>query len=239
MSEMNELQRQRYLKQMGFTPWVATEPLPGAAPSVLLDWPETAATATAAPLPAAIQADPAPLAISMLTSEPGGADSDKPVAAESAHSAPAIPSLAFTLQAHATGTLQVWTEQRRADAPSLGRDELQLLSALMKLFNGVPQPEGKRLVCGSTAGQPMTPEVARSMFSVFLRSLLGRDTEARVLLCVSEDTARALFDAPRFQPVMVGKVQCLPVSSLAEMLSDPAQYKSLSWQAMLTHGFHG
>ncbi|MFN3713974.1 MAG: hypothetical protein ACK4SX_09970 [Alcanivoracaceae bacterium] len=235
---MNELLRQRYLRQMGFTPWVAAEPLPGAAPSVLLEWPETGAAR--APVPATIEAaDPAPVSMPSLTPESLPASAATAAAAEPAGGLPVTPSLAFTLQAHATGTLQVWTEQQRVDAPSLGRDELQLLTALMKLFNGVPQPEGKRLVCGSTAGQPMTAEVARSMFSVFLRSLLGRDTEVRVLLCVSDDTARALFDAPRYQPVMVGKVQCLPVSSLAEMLADPAQHKRLSWQAMLAHGFHG
>src|SRR5690554_7116195 len=34
---MDERLRQRYLRQMGFTPWVAIEPLPGAAPSPLIE----------------------------------------------------------------------------------------------------------------------------------------------------------------------------------------------------------
>lgn len=34
---MNERLRQRYLKLMGFTPWVAVTALPGAAPSPLRD----------------------------------------------------------------------------------------------------------------------------------------------------------------------------------------------------------
>ena len=42
---MNELQRQAWLDAFGLTPWVATQPLPGAAPSALLDWPEASAPA--------------------------------------------------------------------------------------------------------------------------------------------------------------------------------------------------
>jgi hypothetical protein len=232
---MNELLRQRYLKQMGFTPWVAVTPLPGAAPSVQLDWPDSAPI-PAPPLP--VREEPSAAMPALVTPVSGVTSKPAPVPLPVVPSTEQ-PSLTFTLQAHSAGALQVWTEQQRADAPSLGREELQLLSALMKLFNGTVQPEGKRLVCASTAGQPMTDEIARSMFTVFLRGLLGRDTEARVLLCVREDTTRALFQAPRYQPVMVGKVQCLPVSSLAEMLAEPALHKRRSWQAMLAHGFHG
>src|SRR5690606_10393007 len=42
---VNELQRQAWLDAFGLTPWVATQPLPGAAPSALLDWPEASAPA--------------------------------------------------------------------------------------------------------------------------------------------------------------------------------------------------
>jgi hypothetical protein len=75
------------------------------------------------------------------------------------------------------------------------------------------------------------------MFDLFLRRLLGRNTTAKLLLCASEATVQALFGSERYQPVMREQITILPVSTLTEMLADPAGHKRTSWQAMVTHGF--
>lgn len=262
---MNEQLRQRYLRQMGLTPWVAIEPLPGAAPSPLLEievaqpvavlessGQEKAAQESSAPaqnMPAQNTATVPQAVADMLQKKPekrtatsnqladSKAASRSEAESTSATATDTAPSLMFTLQAHRGETIHLWAEQQQPDAPGLNREEQQQLAALLKLFKGTAQHEPKRFFCAPTAGRPMTAEIARPMFDLFLRSLLGREAEVKMLLCVSEDTAQALFDAPRYQPVVRGKYTFLPVSSLTEMLSDPAAHKATSWKAMQDHGF--
>jgi hypothetical protein len=220
---MNERLRQRYLKQMGFTPWVAVTALPGAAPSAerYVD----------------IDDDDSAHQVAAVVAE-------APVAAEKADNqsapvlpVPSAPSLNFTLQAHRGSDVHLWVEQQQADAPGLNREEQQQLAALLKLFGGTVQSDPKRLVCSATAGKPMTADIARPMFELFLRRLLGRDTTAKLLLCASDSTVQALFGSDRYQPLLRDQITILPVSTLSEMLSDPAGHKRSSWQAMRDHGF--
>ncbi len=245
---MNERLRQRYLKLMGFTPWVAVTALPGAAPSpqreVGVDDDEfddaeavTASETPAVPDLSALLADTSASQISAPAVQKN-ADSQAAVPASVAKTpVENAPSLTFTLQAHRGSEIHLWVEQQQADAPGLTREEQQQLAALLKLFDGAVQSDPKRLVCGATAGKPMTEEVARPMFDLFLRRLLGRNTSARLLLCASEATVQALFGSERYQPVMREQITILPVSTLSEMLADPAGHKRTSWQAMVTHGF--
>lgn len=244
---MNERLRQRYLKLMGFTPWVAVTALPGAAPSPVADaggdedLEDEVAVTTA-------EAEAAP-DLSALLADTGGGQIAEPVTEKKAGSQAAVsapiektpveqtPSLTFTLQAHRGSEVHLWVEQQQADAPGLTREEQQQLAALLKLFDGSVQSDPKRLLCGATAGKPMTAEIARPMFDLFLRRLLGRNTSAKLLLCASEATVQALFGSERYQPVMREQITILPVSTLTEMLADPAGHKRTSWQAMVAHGF--
>ncbi len=249
---MNERLRQRYLKLMGFTPWVAVTALPGAAPSPIpaagdgddLDdeVAVTTAQAEAAPDLSALLADSAAGQAGAPATEKK-ADSRATVSASVENTpvkqAPVAqePSLTFTLQAHRGSDVHLWVEQQQADAPGLTREELQQLAALLKLFDGSVQSDPKRLICAATAGKPMTADIARPMFDLFLRRLLGRNTTAKLLLCASEATVQALFGSERYQPLLREQITILPVSTLTEMLADPAGHKRTSWQAMVTHGF--
>lgn len=240
---MNERLRQRYLKQMGFTPWVAVTALPGAAPSaeryVDIDDDDSAHQVAAVVAEAPVAPD-----LSVLLADAGAGKVAVPVAAEKADNqsapflpVPSAPSLNFTLQAHRGSDVHLWVEQQQADAPGLNREEQQQLAALLKLFGGTVQSDPKRLVCSATAGKPMTADIARPMFELFLRRLLGRDTTAKLLLCASDSTVQALFGSDRYQPLLRDQITILPVSTLSEMLSDPAGHKRSSWQAMRDHGF--
>lgn len=269
---MDERLRQRYLRQMGFTPWVATEPLPGAAPSPLIELSALAAEAEPRTVSAGIDQ---PVANTVATAQPAAAANSAPSSAAEENetvmpqevtamlqeqqkpkvrtataqqlqsSAPAAPiatveetpSLMFTLQAHRGEHVHLWAEQQQADAPGLNREEQQQLSALLKLFKGTVQHEPKRFFCAPTVGRPMTAEIVRPMFDLFLRSLLGREAEVKMLILAREETVQALFDTSRYEPIVRGKFTFLPVSSLSEMLSDPAAHKAISWKAMQAHGF--
>ena len=228
---MDERLRQRYLKQMGFTPWVATTPLPGAAPSPVLDVVAPAMDDDTGAEPETVAALREPLAA------PSPPVSPAPIAAPvTPVEEPAGPALRFTLQAHRGTEVHVWVEQQDPEAPGLTREEQQLLGNLLRLFGGMPQADARRLICAPTAGQPMTAELARPTFDLFQRRLLGRGTEARLLLCARATTVEALFGVARYEPVLSDRVTVLPVSSLAEMLADPAGHKAPSWQAMKRHG---
>ena len=68
-----------------------------------------------------------------------------------------------------------------------------------------------------------------------LRSLAGQ----RVLMCLDDNLAGALFEQPRYQPFQLGDLPALVVSSLEEMLAEPVRHKRDSWRAMVTEGFDG
>jgi hypothetical protein len=245
---MNERLRQRYLKLMGFTPWVAVTTLPGAAPSPLRDvggdddeldevTNVTTSDAPAVPDLSALLADTSAGQVAVPAMEKKADNQPAVTTSVDRTVVESTQSLTFTLQAHRGSNVHLWVEQLQADAPGLTREEQQQLSALLKLFDGSVQSDPKRLVCGATAGKPMTAEIARPMFDLFLRRLLGRNTSGKLLLCASDVTVQALFGSERYQPVMREQITILPVSTLSEMLADPAGHKRTSWQAMVTHGF--
>lgn len=84
---MNEALRQQYLKAMGLTPWVAQRPLPGAAPSPLLEddaFDEApAAPSLASSLTARVESTSAPAAPTAVVSESPKAESLPPQEAAS------------------------------------------------------------------------------------------------------------------------------------------------------------
>jgi hypothetical protein len=219
---------------------VAAQPLPGAAPSpVLAMEAEAEAEAEQQKPHDAVPDKVAALLKQNGDSKPAATPPPSPVVAPRTvpDSEPAVPSLMFTLQAHRGVDVHLWAEQQQADAPGLNREEQQQLGALLKLFGGTVLSEPKRFFCAPTAGRPMTAEIVRPMFDLFLRSLLGREGAVKLLLCAREETVQALFGSGRYQLVVRGNVTFLPVSSLSEMLSDPAAHKVPSWKAMQSHGF--
>lgn len=288
--------RQRYLRQLGLTPWVARQPLHAAtltalplpvrpssphpaeahtpaqmsadqagrsaAPSATAHSPqsETNSQKTTAPAGESFAARALGLDAQANTAQTSAArrNDDQLSTTQPATDDPAAPkhagsqdgdshtvtgqqsaseSLIFTLQTYAGERIHVWVEQQRADAPSLSREEDQLLHALLRALGEANASAPRRMTCAPTAGQVQGADDARQMLTTFARGLLGREQGARVLLCISDATATALFQAPRFQPQTLAGVHFLPVSALTEMLADPVNEKRATWQAMLAHDF--
>ena len=268
---MNEAQRQSYLKAMGLTPWVARVPLPGAAASPELDWPEqeqSNAPASAGPaVDVAVpsrESEPVPADAPLAAAESsplqaGNEHTPEASAAAALAKAPSVSSVAtaqeqtseqapaparekvkgltFTLEAHLGGTTWLLCAQEDSQAPGLGRFEAPLMASLLALFQGRPQ-RPRRFFCPLTE-QPMPADEAAQALSAFVAGLSEQSGGERVLLCLPETVAEALFEQPRYQPFELGRLPALVISSLAEMLADPVQHKKASWQAMQAHGYDG
>ena len=247
---MNEAQRQHYLKALGLTPWVARAPLPGAASSPLLDWedeeeqqvaPATSAPAQETPAPAQPQTvAPVVSEVPVQDTPPSSPPKATTGTPEPAPSAPAVArgkGLTFTLEAHLGGDIWLLCAQEDNQAPGLGRFEAPLMANLLALFQARPQ-RPRRFFCPLTE-QPMPAEEASQALSAFIAGLCEQAGGEQVLLCLPEALCNALFDLPRYQPFELGGRRALVISSLAEMLADPAQHKKASWHAMQSHGFHG
>ncbi len=237
---MNELQRQASLKALGLTPWVATEPMPGAAPTPVLDWPEQAESAALKHTPvAATPVSAAPeQQIPAVARAATAALEQTPVEMPSAHTEPvaetrsdAVAATPMTLQAHQVGDLWVLVEQEDPSAPDLGRDAQQLLQNLLAVFAG--QRRGVRKFVWPLSDVTLDDSALRKTFHSFARGLGGR-----LLLCISDDTCQKLLAQPRYQ-IIAEPVPMLVVSALSEMLAEPATHKRASWQAMLAAGLHG
>ena len=233
---MNELQRQSYLKAMGFTPWVAATPLPGAAPSPEIEM----------PAPSQVQAAPAgdPVAeINARLSVPTGMKETRPEqpaekGQAGSKAAPMATSMttgpALTLLAYPVGELWLMVQQGRADAPGLSRDEQALLANLLRLWKVGPSENPRRLT------NPPRGGFGRDEFAELLAGFVGalKGLGARqVLCCVEEDVASMLRAGGRYRIFEQAGLRCLAVSSLAEMLADPPQHKRASWRAMQEAGF--
>ena len=247
---MNEALRQRYLKAMGLTPWVATTPLPGAAPSPVLEWeddsapgpqsqaPQASASPDAAPVPAAAERLEREVPVAEVPPVPKA----EPAPAREADPAPAPVAtkgkgLTFTLEAHLGGETWLLCAQEDSQAPGLGRFEAPLMANLLALFQARPQ-RPRRFFCPLTE-QPMVAEEAAQALSAFIAGLCEQAGGSRVLLSLPDALSEALFTQPRYQPFELGGRPALVISSLAEMLAEPAQHKKVSWRAMQAHGFHG
>ncbi|MED5238848.1 MAG: hypothetical protein VX379_04655 [Pseudomonadota bacterium] len=256
---MNEAQRQSYLKAMGLTPWVAHTPLPGAAPSPWLDWdeeedtpptPGSGATQNgndrgAAPAPETVSppretTESAPsLKATLETPQQNRTPEVVPAAEPEAQvAAPGKgKGLVFTLEAHlGTGTWLLCA-QEDSQAPGLGRFEAPLMASLLALFQGRPG-RPRRFFCPLT-DQPMQAAEAAQALSAFISGLCDQAGGERVLMALPEALNEALFDQPRYRPFEIAGHPALVISSLSEMLDDPATHKKASWQAMQANGFDG
>lgn len=248
---MDELHRQAYLRAMGFTPWVAGAALPGAAPSPRLAAPappepaemaasamramSAAASPENAPVPAGAAADAGRLSLPSLEKALEGGQAPAPQApAPRPPTASVAQGPRFTLQAFATPNVWVVLEQEQADAPGFGREAQQLAANLLRVWHvGPGQP--RRFLCPPD-GRPMAADQAALALGAFLGGL-GRSGTQRILLCASEATAALILPA-RFRAVPQGHGLWLAVSSLAEMLAEPAEHKRRTWRAMVEAGFH-
>jgi hypothetical protein len=238
---MSEAQRQWYLKAMGLTPWVARQPLPGAAPSPVLDWDEEIESDPTAAAPEAVVAQATPIASPQRPAPPP----ERPVSrtAEPAEQPPrpapgGTERLTFTLEAHLAGETWVMFEQEQAQAPGLGRFGAPLAASLLALFGAAP-PRPRRFYCPLTDDQPMGREEAGQALRAFLDGLTRQGGGERVLLCIGEAHARALFGCERYRGFALGQRPALAISTLAEMLAEPVAHKSRSWRAMVAEGFTG
>lgn len=229
---MNELQRQAYIKALGVTPWVAAVPLPGAAETPLLEWPEVAAPAAAQLAPESEAASQvAPISLPTEPTRQAPVHQTAPIA-EPQTERKASPSTQLTLQAHQVGDVWVIAEQEDASAPDLSREALQLLQNLLAIFPG--QRKSVRKFLWPLSDVAMDDAALGKTFHSFTRGLGGK-----ILLCVSEQSCSACLNAPRFALHSEDNSPAiLPVSSLQEMLQNPVEQKRRTWQAMLATGFY-
>lgn len=240
---MKEAQRQQYLKALGLTPWVARVPLPGAAPSPVLEWAlETAEVATPLVEATPLVALPQPLARApkpKVSPPDGEQERAAPPAQPTSVTAPvsADTALVFTLEAHLAGDTWLVFQQEDAQAPGLGRYTGALASSLLALFGARPA-RPRRFYC-PLAGQAMNPEQAHQALQAFFSGLARSSGGHRLLLCLEAGLARTLFDSEPYQPLQVGELPALVISSLKDMLEDPPRHKGASWRAMREQGFDG
>ncbi|AFT71710.1 hypothetical protein B5T_03443 [Alloalcanivorax dieselolei B5] len=248
---MNEPQRQSYLKALGLTPWVARVVLPGAAPSPELAPPEPPPAPEAAPAsteaPRVAVETETPKAPPSLSSElertpppaprPVAREPATPVQA-AAQPVAADQALVFTLEAHLAGETWLLFQQSDAKAPGLGRHDGALAASLLAVFAAVPS-RPRRFYCPLTDDQPMDPNAASQALTAFVAGLARLDGGQRALFCLNETLAKQVLGTERYQEFKLGEMGALVVSSLDEMLSEPARHKKRSWQAMVESGFHG
>ncbi|WP_194864754.1 hypothetical protein [Alloalcanivorax profundimaris] len=145
--------------------------------------------------------------------------------------------LVFTLEVHLAGDTWVVFQQEDPSAPELGRHAGTLAGSLLAVF-GAGRERPRRFYC-PLAGQPTGAGEAAQALRAFVAGLARRQGGERVLMCLDENLAGALFEQPRYQPFQLGDLPALVVSSLEEMLAEPVRHKRDSWRAMVTEGFGG
>lgn len=237
---MNELRRQAWLKQMGFTPWVALRPLPHAAVAPRLAWPEPVAVADGEPAVAAAVV-PSPASSATRAGVPRR-EADRAVPSSGVTDAapaptPAAgdePGLRCTFQACQAGAIWVVAAQGEADLPDFTPPEQQLFRALVQALRARPGRVRRfewplAPAAGDAAEAPL-------WFQGCLEMIAGPG--GRVLLCAPEALVTTLLGVDRYREQAVAGARLLAVSSLTEMLQDPVEHKRRSWQAMVRAGFH-
>ncbi|HCE39876.1 MAG: hypothetical protein CL549_05510 [Alcanivorax sp.] len=145
--------------------------------------------------------------------------------------------LVFTLEVHLAGDTWVVFQQEDPSAPELGRHAGTLAGSLLAVF-GAGRERPRRFYC-PLAGQPTGAGEAAQALRAFVAGLARRQGGERVLMCLDDNLAGALFEQPRYQPFQLGDLPALVVSSLEEMLAEPVRHKRDSWRAMVTEGFDG
>jgi hypothetical protein len=224
---MRETRRQACLQALGLTPWVARSPLPGAPASPRLEpAPEPQPQAASAPEQRA--AAPEPVEEAAPAPDPAPEPGAGPATGSET-------GLRFTLYALATPALLLVMEQSDPAAPEPGRDEQALLASLLRYFNArEAQP---RTFAWPLPGADPQAEQARASLEAFTGRLCSDARLPRVLWLLDSALAQTLLGQARFQSFGWRDLDCLAVSSLAEMLADPVGHKRATWQAMVRHGF--
>jgi hypothetical protein len=231
---MNELQRQAYLQSLGFTPWVARQPLPGAASTPVLA-PEEMPVATpdvSAPAPAPeAPATARPLAERLAETPPASAPSRPSVESQPQPAADVSPAEApLCMHACPLGDVLVLVEQQPADAPDLGRDARDLLANLLRAF-GRGEQRRRRF------DWPMA-HVMEGTLEDFLVQFCQSLAPQQVVLCASEESCQRLMQGERYRVHEHHGLRWLAISSLQEMLAEPVAHKRRSWEAIKQAGLH-
>lgn len=227
---MNEQQRQIWIRTLGFTPWVASQSLPGAAPSPVL---EVTTTAQISPEESPTREVGKALNKTLKTQkEPARYDRSKTVEqpAETDRSgSAAVPALRFTLYAYDMGSLWLIVQQQQADNPEFSREEKAKLQQLMRVW-GEPQGKRRSLILSEKTLRPLNSQNVRETVYNFM-SVLKRKHD-RFLFSASESFNRVLHDQPRFQLTRDQECQWLVISALYELIAQPQEHRVQSWEAM-------
>ena len=231
-SAMEERQRQVWLKAMGLTPWVASQPLPGAAPSPVI---EVRAPVQPEAEPSPVRAITDNLRKSTPTSTPRVAKREVTTPVNVAAPAP-VPGLRFTLYAYDMGSLWLVAQQHQADAPDFSRDELGKLQQLMRVWGGAPLSKRRALVLSERTVKPLDSQTVRETVNHFMKVLARK--YPRFLFSASESFNRVLHDQSRFQLIDEEDYQWLVISTLHELIFQPEEHRQLSWDAMNKAGFN-
>lgn len=239
---MNELQRQAYLEALGFTPWVARTPLPGAAPTPVLEPAPDSDRGLPRELHSDVQPEPPPAqnAAPAQTAPPAPQPAAQPAQARpsgvTANEAPAAVQAATPAEAplcmHACpmGDVLVLVEQQPADAPDLGRDARELLANLLRAFSRSEQRRRR-------FDWPMA-HVTEGTLEDFLVQFCQSLAPQQVVLVASEQTCQRLMQGERYQVHEHHGMRWLAISGLQEMLAEPAAHKRRSWEAIKLAGLH-
>lgn len=212
-----EQSRQVWLAAFGLTPWVASARLPGARPSRLLHLP---AEETAEP-PVTLAPPPVPPVAQTRAPTPDPTPVKQDAATPATGPAP-------RLCIYQTEQTLIIVEQQDPQAPELGRDEQQLLLALLHLFGN----EHKRypFLC------PKQPQQAQDTLCAFVGGLAMQGC-SRVLLCLQENACRHLLGGQaRYERFQLADLPAMVISSLGEMLAAPLVHKPRSWACLCEAG---
>ncbi len=265
---MKEAQRQQYLKALGLTPWVARVPLPGAAPSPLLDWaleteqaaapvvegtplvalPQSLARSSGAAVsvaPVAVPSEPPAGPGSSLDPNlnpnlgSGQTTSPPPSSPVPAEAAPLAADAALVFTLEAHLAGDTWLVFQQEDAQAPGLGRHTGALAASLLALFDSRPARPRRFYCPLAGQAMNAGQAHQALQAFFTGLARNSGGQRLLLCLEAGLARALFDSEPYQLLQVGELPALLISSLKDMLEDAPRHKGASWRAMREQGFDG
>lgn len=263
---VNEVQRQAWLNAFGLTPWVATQSLPGAAASTLLDWPERDGEALRSHGHVATQDPTHAAGVASIPHASPAADARRDVPrsnvphnnAQREHAADNVASANFVAADSAAAKDAPPTQPARARATSQATPITLQAHQIGNSWLVVEQEDPGAPDLGRDAVQLLNniltvlpgerrgtrkfiwplPGVAGDD-SALSRTFVSfaRGLGGRLLLCVSEDTLKKLLPTPRYTLFSEG-VDILPVSALQEMLREPVPHKRDTWQAMVEYRFN-
>lgn len=236
--------RQRYLKQMGYTPWVLARAVPDVPQLPEIAWATPAAAETVAPSPSPSPA-PAPVdtqaMLAALRQDAPAAPAPETAVASAAPVPAETPAADvervadIALLAFQAGHCWLVVEQEDPLAPELSREGFQLVSGILKVVGGAQPGEPRRWQAGTGLGFDLPLHVARRSLELFLQGLC-RHQLLPVVLLASSSTQSLLEPVHRYTLQEQGKIKLLALSSVQEMLADAEQHKRPSWQAMLQAG---